>query len=44
MPGLGKYEKIAAQLEKEVDRDQIPGALVLKAREHFYSQIPTKAN
>jgi len=39
MPGLGKYEKIAAQLEKEVDRDQIPGALVLKAREHFYTKL-----
>jgi len=39
MPGLGKYEKIAAQLEKEVDRDQIPGALVLKAREYFYTKL-----
>jgi hypothetical protein len=39
MPGLGKYEKIAALLEKEVDREQIPGALVLKARERFYTKM-----
>ena len=37
MPGLGKYDKIAALLENEVDRNKIPGALVLKAREHFYT-------
>jgi hypothetical protein len=39
MPGLGKYEKIAAQLEKEVDRDQIPGALVHKGRDYFYTRL-----
>jgi len=38
MPGLGKYDKIAALLEKEVERDRIPGALVLKARDRFYTK------
>ena len=39
MPGRGKYEKIAAQLEKEVDREQIPGALVIKGQEYFYTKL-----
>ena len=39
MPGRGKYEKIAVQLEKEVDREQIPGALVLKTQEYFYTKL-----
>lgn len=38
MPGRGKYEKIANQLEKEFTPDLIPGALVMKAREHFYTK------
>ncbi len=39
MPGLGKYEKIAASLKKEVNREEIPGALVHKGREYFYTKL-----
>jgi hypothetical protein len=39
MPGRGKYEKIANQLEKEFTPELVPGALVMKAREHFYTQL-----
>ncbi len=38
MPGRGKYEKIANQLEKEYAPWQVPGALVMKAQEHFYTR------
>jgi len=37
MPGRGKYDKIAKQLEKELARSQISGALVKKAQEYFYT-------
>jgi hypothetical protein len=37
MPGWGKYEKIAKQLEKELMPSQISGALVKKAQEYFYT-------
>ncbi len=37
MPGRGRYEKIAKQLEKELARSQVSGALVNKAQEYFYT-------
>ena len=37
MPGWGKYEKIAKQLEKELPSQQVSGALVNKAQEYFYT-------
>jgi hypothetical protein len=39
LPLGGKYEKIAAQLEKDVERDQIPAVLVIKARDEFYTGL-----
>ena len=39
LPLNGNYEKIAVQLEKDVKRDQIPAALVIKAREKFYTGL-----
>ena len=37
MPGRGKYDKIAGQLEKELTPQQVSGALVNKAQEYFYT-------
>lgn len=37
MPGRGKHEKIAKQLEKELKVQQVSGALVNKAQEYFYT-------
>ncbi len=37
MPGRGKYEKIAKQLEKEFASQRISGALVNKAQKYFYT-------
>jgi hypothetical protein len=39
LPLNGNYEKIAVQLEKDVKRDQIPAALVIKARDKFYTGL-----
>ena len=39
MPLNGNYEKIAKQLDKYVERNQIPAALVIKAREEFYTGL-----
>ena len=39
LPLNGNYEKIAKQLEKDVKRDQVPAALVIKAREEFYTGL-----
>jgi len=39
LPLNGNYEKIAVQLEKDVERDRIPAALVIKARDKFYTGL-----
>jgi hypothetical protein len=39
LPLGGKYEKIATKLENDVAREQIPAALVIKARDEFYTGL-----
>jgi len=39
LPGKGKFDKVAASLEKTLSLQQISGPLVKKAQEHFYTRL-----
>ena len=39
LPGKGEFDKVAASLEKTLSLEQISGALVKKAQEHFYTKL-----